>query len=56
MKFTPVHCDRRGNKLNGVSTRGKKRDSEFRLTEQVYMLCCCSALIFSDNELKCFYS
>lgn len=38
-----------GNKLNGVSTRKKERDLEFRLTEQVYMLCCCSTH-FSDDE------
>lgn len=33
-----VHSERgRGTKSNGVGTRGKERDLEFRLTEQVYI-------------------
>lgn len=48
-----VHSERgRGTKSNGVGTRGKERDLEFRLTEQVYMLCCCSALIFLMMNLS----
>lgn len=53
MRLAPVHCERgRGTKSNGVGTRGKERDLEFRLTEQVYMLCCCSALILLMMNLS----